>query len=201
MKTDTRRNIHLYYTYISSTPYDAMIVLDREGKLYYASLGQNITNLQNLLVEDFSRQKHVHLKPLSTLPDKTMTSITADKFEQLLLNPKIPQDIPIEMIFGTRLQRKIWQELMDIPVGEVRTYGQIADNLNLSKKHARVVGAGCGANRIAIVIPCHRAIGTDKKLTGYRYGKDAKAYLLEHELEKKFSRMVLDGGKNAVTTT
>ncbi|KAG5418470.1 MGT1 [Candida metapsilosis] len=190
MKTDTIHNkMNLYYTCITAAPFNALIVLDPEGKLYYASLGENITNLKDILVKDFQHQKRVQLKPLSTLSNKSNTSITVDKFMQLLINPTVPQDIPVEIIFGTRLQRKVWQELMTIPVGEVSTYGEIATRLNLSGKHARVVGAGCGANRIAIVIPCHRAIGADKKLTGYRYGKDTKAHLLKQELGEKYSQI------------
>ena len=74
---------------------------------------------------------------------------------------------------------------MKIPIGEVKTYTQIADGLNLLGKYARVIGAGCSSNRIAIVVPCHRVVGSDKQLTGYRYGKDTKAYLLKHELGDK----------------
>ncbi|CCG24041.1 DNA repair methyltransferase [Candida orthopsilosis Co 90-125] len=195
MKSNNERKKNLYYTSLLATPTNALLVLDPEGKLYYASLGQNIVNLQNLLVKDFQGQKHVQLKPLSTVADKTKAETTIGKFRQLLVDPKVPQDIPIEIIFGTRLQRQIWQELMNIPIGEVKTYSQIAGKLNLSGKHARAIGAGCGANRIAIVIPCHRAIGANKKLTGYRYGKDTKTYLLKHELEEKFSEIAVEGEK------
>ncbi|KAI5959198.1 MGT1 [Candida margitis] len=197
MKTNNRQMKNLYYTAVYATPVNALLVLDTEGRLYYASLGQNITDLQNLLVKDFRSQSHVQLKPLSTLTDKIKAENTIAKFKQLIEDPKEPQDIPIEILFGTRLQRRVWQELIDIPVGQVKTYGQIAERLDLSEKFARAVGAGCGANRIAIVIPCHRVVGADRKLTGYRYGTETKAYLLKHELGNKFSEMVLQGvGKN-----
>ena len=185
MKVSNSPRKHLYYTSVFATPVNALLVVDPEGKLYYASLGQNITNLQNLLVKDFQHQKHVQLKPLSTIHDKCKATETVERFKQLIEDPRKPQEFTIEIIFGTRLQRRIWQELMKMPIGEVKTYTQIADGLNLLGKYARVIGAGCSSNRIAIVVPCHRAVGSDKQLTGYRYGKDTKAYLLKHELGDK----------------
>lgn len=81
---------------------------------------------------------------------------------------------------GTEFQRAVWGQLMAIPFGETRTYRQIATALGQSSA-TRAVGAANGANPIAIVIPCHRVIGSDGKLTGYAGGLDMKSRLLELE--------------------
>jgi methylated-DNA-[protein]-cysteine S-methyltransferase len=81
---------------------------------------------------------------------------------------------------GNKLQRRVWQALDEIPYGETRTYGQIADQLGL--RHAvRAVGAAIGQNPLLVVVPCHRVIGADGKLTGYAGGLERKRQLLELE--------------------
>jgi methylated-DNA-[protein]-cysteine S-methyltransferase len=68
---------------------------------------------------------------------------------------------------GTPFQQKLWKELSSIPFGEVRSYGELARLLGVS---ARAVGMGCGANPIAVVIPCHRVIAAGGRLGGYSGG-------------------------------
>lgn len=81
---------------------------------------------------------------------------------------------------ATAFQRRVWQALREIPRGETRTYAQIAEEIG-SPKSVRAVGAACGANPLALVVPCHRVIGANGALTGYRWGKDRKRRLLEIE--------------------
>lgn len=83
---------------------------------------------------------------------------------------------------GTDFQKQIWQELLKIPYGETRTYGQIAASAG-NPKASRAVGMANHDNPIMILIPCHRVIGSDGKLTGYAGGVEKKEFLLE--LEKK----------------
>ena len=81
---------------------------------------------------------------------------------------------------GTEFQKRVWDELVKIPYGETRTYKEIAKmigNENLS----RAVGNANNKNPIAIIIPCHRVIGSNHKLTGYAYGLDKKKKLLDLE--------------------
>lgn len=89
--------------------------------------------------------------------------------------------IPLDYAEATDFQRRVWDALRAIPVGETRTYGQIASSLGMDVGAARAVGAACGANPIAIVVPCHRAIGADGSLTGYRWGVGIKRELLDRE--------------------
>jgi AraC family transcriptional regulator of adaptative response/methylated-DNA-[protein]-cysteine methyltransferase len=88
-------------------------------------------------------------------------------------------DLPLD-VQATAFQRRVWDELRRIPYGEQRTYGEIAKALGRPKS-ARAVGRACASNPASIVIPCHRAVGSDGKLTGYRWGLDRKRKLLERE--------------------
>ena len=82
---------------------------------------------------------------------------------------------------GTPFERKVWRALLTIPVGETRSYGQVAANAASTILASRAVGLANGANPIAIIVPCHRVIGSDGSLTGYGGGLDRKMWLLEHE--------------------
>ena len=81
---------------------------------------------------------------------------------------------------GTNFQKQVWQALTDIPCGETKSYGWIAKNI-INEKAVRAVGAANGANPIALIVPCHRVIGSNGKLTGYAGGLGLKAKLLMHE--------------------
>lgn len=82
---------------------------------------------------------------------------------------------------GTDFQLAVLDALLKIPFGETRSYGDIADVIGRPKA-VRAVGAANGRNPIALIIPCHRVIGSNGSLTGFGGGLDAKRYLLEHEV-------------------
>lgn len=81
---------------------------------------------------------------------------------------------------GTEFQKEVWDELLEIPFGKTSTYAKQAIKLGDLKK-IRAVGTANGKNPIAIIIPCHRIIGTDGSLTGYAGGLHRKEWLLKHE--------------------
>lgn len=81
---------------------------------------------------------------------------------------------------GTPFQQSVWRELLAIPYGHTVSYGYIAQRLRC--RSAQAVGGAVGRNPIALIIPCHRVIGSDGQLTGYAYGLDRKQWLLSHEL-------------------
>lgn len=83
---------------------------------------------------------------------------------------------------GTEFQNKVWQELITIPYGRTRSYKQQADAIG-DVKAVRAVARANGENRIAIVIPCHRVIGSDGSIVGYGGGIQRKQWLLKHEFE------------------
>ena len=90
-----------------------------------------------------------------------------------------PDYTPLVAPFGTLFQRRVWFELMSVPYGETVTYGEVARRINC--KSAQAVGGAVGRNPIAIIIPCHRVIGSDGSLTGYAYGLERKLQLLKLE--------------------
>lgn len=91
---------------------------------------------------------------------------------------------PIHMI-GTEFQKQVWKILLEIPYGEVKTYGEIARSIaeqrGLSRMSAQAVGGAVGHNEISIIIPCHRVVGTNGSLTGYAGGINKKIHLLTLE--------------------
>ena len=89
--------------------------------------------------------------------------------------PRLPLDIA-----GTAFQQAVWQELMKIPPGETRTYTQIAAAVG-KPRAVRATGSANGANRVAVLIPCHRVIRTDGSMGGYAYGLPIKEELLKRE--------------------
>jgi methylated-DNA-[protein]-cysteine S-methyltransferase len=81
---------------------------------------------------------------------------------------------------GTAFQQKVWKELYELPFGKTISYADLAKKLG-DPKCIRAAAAANGKNKIAIIVPCHRIIGTDQSLVGYAWGKARKRWLLQHE--------------------
>lgn len=95
---------------------------------------------------------------------------------------------------GSPFQRQVWTALCEIPPGRTITYAELAAHIG-KPAAVRAVGLANGANPVGIVVPCHRVVGTNGKLTGYGGGVERKAWLLEHE----GARLALDGKGRAAT--
>ena len=97
------------------------------------------------------------------------------------LQPELPAPLCPR---GTEFQQQVWQRLLQIPYGQVVTYGDLAREFahrTGRPMSAQVVGGAVGRNPIGILIPCHRVVGAKGQLTGYAGGLDNKAWLLRHE--------------------
>ncbi len=81
---------------------------------------------------------------------------------------------------GTAFQLKVWNAMLDIPHGGTQSYGELARRIGYPKA-ARAVGQASGRNPVAIIVPCHRVVGSNGSLTGYGGGLDRKRWLLQHE--------------------
>ena len=88
-------------------------------------------------------------------------------------------ELPID-VRATAFQRRVWEALRQIPRGQTRTYSQIAQEIG-QPTAVRAVARACATNPVAVVVPCHRVIGSDGTLTGYRWGVERKKKLLELE--------------------
>ena len=97
----------------------------------------------------------------------------------LYFNGEIPNFLPPLNPQGTPFQKKVWEQLMEIPYGKTVTYGELGQQLGC--KSAQAVGGAVGRNPISILIPCHRVVGAGGKLTDYAGGVEKKAALLKLE--------------------
>ena len=88
-------------------------------------------------------------------------------------------DIRIKPI-GTEFQKLVWEDLQKIPYGETRSYSRIATDIG-NQNAQRAVGLACNKNPIMIIIPCHRVVAKDGKLSGFAYGDSVKKFLLNIE--------------------
>jgi AraC family transcriptional regulator of adaptative response/methylated-DNA-[protein]-cysteine methyltransferase len=108
------------------------------------------------------------------------------QFEQLVAKvvgfietPALGLDLPLD-IRGTAFQQRVWQALREIPAGSTASYTDIANRIG-SPNSARAVAQACGANALAVAIPCHRVVRSDGDLSGYRWGVERKRLLIERE--------------------
>ncbi len=88
-------------------------------------------------------------------------------------------DVPLAAQ-GTEFQQRVWKALCDIPWGETISYGELARRIG-DPGASRAVGMANGRNPVSIIVPCHRVIGANGKLTGYGGGMERKAFLIQHE--------------------
>jgi methylated-DNA-[protein]-cysteine S-methyltransferase len=134
------------------------------------------TNETHLLALNFITADEQHL-PDSSLPSvMTNTLVQLDSYFNKTLSVF---DLPIDPS-GTDFQKKVWQSLQSILIGNVLTYQKLAEQVDSISK-TRAVASAIAKNPILIIIPCHRVIGSNGKLTGYSGGIDKKRLLLLHE--------------------
>ena len=107
-------------------------------------------------------------------------------FEQLIAKvvgfievPALGLDLPLD-VRGTAFQQRVWSALRDIPLGSTASYAEIAQRISAPKSF-RAVAQACGANTLAVAIPCHRVVRSDGELSGYRWGVERKRQLLARE--------------------
>lgn len=135
-----------------------------------------VSDGENLLEIDFGKSKlDGNLKK-----DKVIEK-TIDELEEYFKGKRREFSIPLKLE-GTEFQKSVWTELLNIPYGETRTYGEIAKSIG-NEKGSRAVGNANNKNPIPIIVPCHRVIGSNNKLVGYGGGLDIKEKLLNLERE------------------
>ena len=150
------------------------------GNVVIEMEGQSLTGLYFSVAIDL---------PPSKTSDKNLCKIVGWLDEYFAgKNPKINFEIAAK---GSPFQLLVWSALQKIGYGQTISYGALAKTLESSVGHKvspRAVGRAAGGNKIAIVIPCHRVVGANGKLTGYAWGLERKEKLLK--LEKTFSRSI-----------
>ncbi len=95
--------------------------------------------------------------------------------------PRLGHDLPLD-VRGTAFQQRVWQALRDIPAGATASYAEVARRIG-APTSMRAVAQACGANALAVAIPCHRVVRSDGALSGYRWGVERKRSLLDREAQ------------------
>ncbi|SDJ98346.1 MULTISPECIES: methylated-DNA--[protein]-cysteine S-methyltransferase [Bradyrhizobium] len=111
--------------------------------------------------------------------DQAALETTISRAISMIDTPRAAVELPLDLR-GSPIEMAVWKALMSIPIGETRTYGQIAKNLPIAAT-AQEVGAACAANRIAVAVPCHRVVKADGSVAGYRWGVKRKLRLINRE--------------------
>jgi methylated-DNA-[protein]-cysteine S-methyltransferase len=125
------------------------------------------------------RPDRVKLGVMAEEPDHPVLVETETQLRDYFAGTRTRFDLPLDMA-GTDFQKSVWAQLLAIPFGETRTYGEIARAIG-SPNAVRAVGGANGRNPLSIIAPCHRVIGGNGTLTGFAGGLEAKRYLLAHE--------------------
>jgi methylated-DNA-[protein]-cysteine S-methyltransferase len=111
--------------------------------------------------------------------DKIVFQKCIQQLEEYFSGKRKIFDLPLHQE-GTEFQQKVWKELIQIPYGKTITYHQLAQRIG-NAKSIRAAASANGRNKLWIVVPCHRVIGSDGSLTGYAGGLEMKKWLLNHE--------------------
>lgn len=155
------------------TPEGQMIVVADEGALYLIEFTDRVR-----LPRQFGRLRRIHQRAI--VPGQTaMTRKIAKEIKEYFEGSRTSFSVPIKTA-GTEFQSDVWDALRTIPYGETWSYADLAARIG-NEKAVRAVASANGANGLAIVIPCHRVIGSDGGLGGYAGGIDRKARLLALE--------------------
>jgi AraC family transcriptional regulator of adaptative response/methylated-DNA-[protein]-cysteine methyltransferase len=164
------KDMHIHYT-VATCSLGLVLVGATERGICAVSLGDSEAKLEAALHEDY---------PAARIePDDGALASWVDALLMRLEGEPPHEELPLD-IRGTAFQRRVWQALTSIPRGETRSYTQIAEAIG-QPEAARAVARACATNHVAVLIPCHRVVGRDGKLTGYRWGVSRKAELLRRE--------------------
>jgi len=159
---------------VTRTPVGLLLLGATDRGVCAVVLGDSGTDLREALAAEFPRAERVEdPEGLEPWLDAIRKHLEGE-------NPKL--DLPVD-VSGTEFQRAVWRALTEVPYGATRTYGEIARSIGRPGA-SRAVGRACGANRVALVIPCHRAVRKDGASGGYRWGPATKRALLDRERER-----------------
>jgi AraC family transcriptional regulator of adaptative response/methylated-DNA-[protein]-cysteine methyltransferase len=159
----------------AATPLGTLMVAATDRGLCFVQFGQSHAVLLDALRAEYPSADIVEMrKPYPPQFDAWMAAVV-DHIHDI----RQPLHVPLD-VRATAFQLAVWRYLQTIPVGEVRTYAQVARDLG-QPAAARAVARACATNRVALVVPCHRVIRGDGSLAGYRWGVERKRVLLDRE--------------------
>ncbi len=155
----------------------------RELKFYFSPIGALTAEFEDGFLVGLSFGRNGEETDL-TEPNESVYERTREWLDEYFSGRKPEFDLPIKLS-GTPFRNMVWERLKSIKYGQTVTYGEIAEEAarlsGKSKMSAQAVGGAVGKNPIAIIVPCHRVLGKNGKITGYAGGVDKKAELLKIE--------------------
>ena len=154
-----------------ATPLGTVLAAATERGVCSVKLGDSARALEDILRDEFSEA--------DLAEDAGAMKPIRESIAAFIAGEKNLSRLPVD-VRGTVFQRRVWDELRRIPRGETRTYADIARAIG-APAAVRAVGSACGANPVALVVPCHRAVRTDGGLGGYAWGVQRKKRLLQLE--------------------
>ena len=149
----------MQYYYEYDTELGLMSIIEEKNKIIELSINKTIKDAQKV--------------------ETNLINQTYKEIQEYLNGKRIKFDIPI-LIRGTEFQKKVWEQLLSVPYGEVTSYKYIAAKIG-KPNASRAVGNACNKNPLLIIVPCHRILGSDKSLKGFAIGVDVKDKLLNLE--------------------
>jgi len=165
------------------SPFGWMIVGATERGLCWLSLAATKPEAESSLRAEFPLARLRRDPSLARWVELAVESVSSGT--NLVQKAAAPQVLDLR---GTVFQLRVWQALRQIPRGQTRSYSQLAHELG-DPRATRAVARACAVNRVALVVPCHRVVGADGSLTGYRWGMERKRELLAAERSQpQFSR-------------
>ena len=170
------KDVAISYAY-AKTPLGLLLAAATDRGLCFVQFGESVDELMKELKSEYPQAKMGESNAGRREMDGWMKALTG-----YLQGEPAVLDFPID-VKASVFQLKVWRYLQTIPRGEVRTYGEVAKAIG-DAGASRAVGTACGANKVALVIPCHRVIRGDKALGGYRWGVERKTALLEGEKKR-----------------
>lgn len=173
---------------IAASKFGAILTAETAHGLCWVGVEESAERLQRELRADFLKAE--------TIVEDPAAAATARRVADFALRLCDPAEFALD-IPATPFQRAVWRELCSIPRGQTRSYGELAQRIG-KPNAARAVGRANGSNPLAILIPCHRAIGGGGALTGYRWGVEIKRRLLAHEQALARPRLTLTVARGAV---
>lgn len=165
----------------ANTPLGRMLVAATDKGICLIAFGEDDDEVEAVLEERFPNAELVAEQDRTGWLADAVAFVSSQTSEHPLA-ATFPLDVR-----ATAFQQRVWKALQEIPRGETRSYSELASQLG-APSSTRAVASACGANPVAVIVPCHRVIGKSGALTGYRWGVERKRRLLE--AEKKTARVV-----------
>jgi AraC family transcriptional regulator of adaptative response/methylated-DNA-[protein]-cysteine methyltransferase len=164
------KDVAIHYAIVDS-PLGKMLVAATDAGLCAVTFGSLECELEDDLASRFPSSSRKR-------DEGDLGSMVKQILAQMTEHP-VTLELPLD-VRATAFQRRVWEALRRIPRGQTRTYSQIAQEIG-QPTAVRAVARACATNPTAVVVPCHRVIGSDGALTGYRWGVERKKKLLELE--------------------